>query len=379
MPALLARGRIAATLLLLASPLAAQDGARQTRLQAFMDSLHESGAFPGATVGVAFADGESFSLAVGQADTALDVTMPPDARMLAGSVGKTFFAALALALVHEGQLDLDAPIATWFADAPWFPRLPNAHSITVRMLMNHTSGLVRYEFNPSFTAALQADPLRVWRPEEQLAFILDTQAPFAAGAGWSYSDTNYILLAMILERITGQRAYDAIRDRFLEPYDLDDTLPSDRAQLPDLVQGYAGEGNPFSGTDAMITDGRLAFNPQFEWGGGGYMSNARDLARWALVLWSGRAIAPALLPQVFDGRETRGLGDGARYGLGVIITDGPLGTSYGHSGFFPGYLTEMRFWPDAGFAVALQVNTSNGRPFGRPPAQVLLEIAQRVR
>lgn len=371
--------RLAGPLLLAlaASPAAAQpDPSIEGRLQEYLDSLHAAGSFPGVTVGVAFADGWSVALAAGQADTARDSPMTPDAGMLAGSVGKTFFAALALELVRDGRLTLDAHISSWFGDQDWFDRLPNATDITVRQLMNHTSGLVRYEFNPEFMAAVTATPYRVWQPDEQIEFLLDTEAPFPAGGGWTYSDTNYILLAMLMERITGENAYAAIRRRFVEPFELTDTYPSDRPRLPGLVQGYAGPDNPFGGADAVITGDSLAFNPQFEWGGGGFVSSARDLARWALELWGGPVIAPELRDEVFQGVEARGLGQNARYGLGVIIRDGPLGTSYGHSGFFPGYLTEMRYWPDAGFAVALQVNTSAGRPFGQTgPAAVLQRLA----
>jgi D-alanyl-D-alanine carboxypeptidase len=304
--------------------------------------------------------------------------MRPTDRMLAGSVGKTFFAALALQLVAERKIALDDPISKYLGNEPWFARLPNGRDITIRMLMNHTSGLVRYEFNPQFTRDLSANPDRVWKPEDQIAYILDTAAPFAAGQGWDYSDTNYIVLAMILERVTGTRAYDEIQRRLLGPLGLREVIPQDSRIIPGLVQGYAGANNPFGGTDAMIRDGRFAFNPQFEWGGGGFATTSEGLARWAKALHEGRAFDPQLNEQVYAGVPARGLGQNARYGLGVIIVDTPLGVSYGHSGFFPGYLTEMRYYPGHRFAVALQVNASSGRPFGRSPAAVLQEIAQIV-
>ena len=83
--------------------------------------------------------------------------------------------------------------------------------------MNHTSGLVRYEFNERFTADLTASPDRVWKPQELVAYILDTQPPFAAGQGWDYSDTNYIVLGMIMEKVTGRTYYDLARERVLRP------------------------------------------------------------------------------------------------------------------------------------------------------------------
>jgi D-alanyl-D-alanine carboxypeptidase len=356
----------------------------RARVQLKLDSLHRAGRFAGATAGVALADGTSFGVAVGQADTAAAAAMRPHDRMLAGSTGKTFFAALTLQLVHEGRIGLDDRLAQHLGSEPWWhdaagrARLPNGDSITLRMLMNHTSGVVRYEFNPAFMAAVTADPYRVWTPAEQIAFVLDTDPPFAAGAGWEYSDTNYILLAMVLEKVTGQRAYDMITTRILEPLRLHNTVPSAAPVIEGVVQGYAGSNNPFGGADAVLVDGRFAFDPGFEWAGGGFASTAEDLARWAKALYEGRAFDASLLTQVLDGVAAGGLGRGVRYGLGVIIRDSPLGPAYGHSGFFPGYLTEMRYFPNLGIAVAFQVNTSDGRAVGRSISAIVQELADIV-
>jgi len=124
----------------------------------------------------------------------------------------------------------------------------------------------------------------------------------------------------------------------------------------------------------VLPDGRFAINPQFEWAGGGFASTAADLARWARALFTGEALPPYLLAQMLEGVPAR-LGPGSRYGLGVILTDTPAGPSQGHSGFFPGYLTEMAFFPDLNVAAALQVNTSFGRALGRSPASVLADLA----
>lgn len=348
------------------------------RIQTALDSLHAQGSFPGATVGVALPDGSSFGLAVGMSDTIARTPMRPEDRMLQGSVGKTYFAAVAMQLVSEGRLDLDAPIARYLDAEPWFDRLPNARAATVRMLMNHTSGIERYELDPRFTRDLTADPDRVWTPQERIAYVLDRAAPFAAGQGWVYSDTNYIVLGLILQRITGENLYDMVRKRILEPLQLFNTVASDSRVIPGLVQGYAGPNNPFGGTDPVLIDGRFVVNPQFEWTGGGFASTTEDLARWARELYEGRVYEPALLDTALQGVEARGLGTGARYGLGVIIRETPLGRSYGHSGFFPGYLTEMQYFPQHRIAVAMQVNTSAGRPFGRSPAAVLMDMAAIV-
>src|SRR5215212_8679927 len=181
------------------------------RLQAKLAELHRKGNFPGATLGVALADGRSLGLAVGVSDREAKTEMRPSDLMLQGSVGKTYAAALAMQLVAEGKIGLDERIEKYLGREKWFARLPNSKEITVRMLMNHTSGLVRYEFKEEFAKDLTANIDKVWKPEELISYIFDTKAPFEAGKGWDYSDTNYIVLGMIIERVTGKRYYDLVR------------------------------------------------------------------------------------------------------------------------------------------------------------------------
>ncbi len=344
-------------------------------LQARLDEIHAHGTFPGATAGFALADGRSFAIATGISDRTTGRAMQTRDLMLQGSVGKTYVAAVALQLVHEGKLVLDDKISKHLSGEPWFARLPNGADITVRMLMNHTSGLVRYEFKEAFTADLTRDPDKVWRPEELVAYLLDEKAPFAAGEGWDYSDTNYIVLGMIIERITASKLNDEIARRLLKPLRLEHTRPSDSRVIPGLSQGYAGADNAFGGTDAMLEDERMVINPQFEWAGGGYASTAEDLARWGHALYTGRAFDVALLPQVLDGVDAPMLGRGVKYGLGVIVQDSELGPVWGHRGFFPGYLTEMRYYVDHGLCIAVQVNTSDGRTLNRPMGEIAEDLA----
>ncbi len=346
------------------------------RLQAVVDAFHAGGSFPGVSAALSLPDGRILTVVAGEADTVRHLPMTPDARMLQGSVGKTYFAALAMRLVGEGRLDLAAPVSRYLGRHFWFPRIPNAASITVRHLMTHTSGVMRYEFKEAFTVDLTAQPDKHWRPEDLLAYVLDEAPSFAAGEGWEYSDTNFILLGMILEEITGRSCYDLIREAFLGPLGLGNTIPSESRSIPGLVMGYAGPGNPFGGTDqVLLPDGRFVINPQFEWAGGGFASSAADLARWARALYTGKAFDPSLLPAMLEGVPAQ-LGAGSRYGLGVILTDTPAGPSQGHSGFFPGYLTEMAYFPELDVAGAIMVNTSVGRALGRSPKGVLVELAQ---
>jgi D-alanyl-D-alanine carboxypeptidase len=347
-------------------------------LQLRLDEWHRAGSFPGATLGVVLANGESFGLAVGFSDRETKTPMKPTDRMLAGSVGKTFAAATALQLIKEGKIGLDDKIEKYLGGEPWFSRLPNAKDITVRELMNHTSGLVRYEFKEQFTKDLTANPEKVWRPAELVAYLLDEKPPFEAGKGWDYSDTNFIVLGMIIEKVTGKRFYDEANRRLLKPLKLTDTIPQDGPRLKGVVQGYAGPNNPFGGTDAMIVKGKFVINPQFEWTGGGYASTAHDLARWAKMFYEGKAFAPDLLPQVIDGVPAPMLGRETKYGLGAIIRKTSVGPSYGHSGFFPGYMTDMMYFPDHRVAIAVQVNTSVGRSLGKPLSRVLVEMMETI-
>ena len=356
---------------------AAAPAAAASRVQAWLDSLRAARRIPGLSVAVVFADGATLALTSGFADTAARTPLRSSDRLMQGSVGKTYVAAVALQLVAEGKLALDDPIAKHLGREPWFDRLPNARTITVRQLMRHTSGLVRYEFDPDFVRDLTAQPDRTWTPEERLAYLFDAKAPFAAGEGWEYSDTNYIVLGMILERITGQPYYDELRRRILRPLALGNTVPTDGPRVPGLAQGYAGPDNPFGGRDAMLVDGRFSINPQLEWTGGGLASTTLDLARWGKLLYEGRAFDRTLLPTMLDAVPAR-LGPDVRYGLAVMIRPTPFGTAWGHGGFFPGYLTELMYFPERQVSIALQVNTSAGGVLGKAPARLLLDLAAVV-
>ncbi len=347
------------------------------RIQAYLDEWRTSAAFPGASVGVVLADGNAFGVVTGVSDRAAGTPMKVDDLLLAGSTGKTFFAAVAVQLVERGQLDLDAPISKYLGARPWFPRLPNAKDVTVRQLMTHTSGIVRYEMDPRFTGDLRAQPDRVWKPEEQIAYQLDARPPFAAGQGWDYSDTNYILLGVIVEGITGKPAYDEIRTRFLDPLELTRVAPSTSRRIPGLIPGYAGPRDPLGLPDEMMVKGELVVNPQFEWAGGGFATSPLDLARWGRELYAGRALSPAARAIMLNAAVPARLGPETKYGLGVIVRAvTPVGLAWGHSGFFPGYQTELIYLPDLGVSLAIQVNTSAPRATGnRSLLRALYDIA----
>jgi D-alanyl-D-alanine carboxypeptidase len=379
-PALLFIAAIAATVIQLdgrqSTPQA--PASLQDALQHKFEELHEAATFPGGTAGFVLADGTSFGLAVGVSDRATGTAMKPTDRLLLGSVGKTYASAVALQMMAEGKFTLDDTLDRFFGKEPWFGRIANAGAITVRHLMTHTSGLVRYEFNPKFTKDLSAQPDKVWSGVDRLSYLFDATPPFAPGAGWEYSDTNYIVLGMIIEQVAKASYYDELRRRILTPFALKDTVPADSRTVAGLVQGYAGPNNPFGGRDEMITDGRFAVNPQFEWTGGGLAVTALDLARWGKLLYEGKVLDAAMTARLLDGVPSK-LGPEAKYGLGVIIRPSPLGITYGHSGFMPGYQTELVYFPDLKASIAVQVNSSAPRSTGRGLRAFVMEFAELLR
>lgn len=376
---------LAVTLISLAPQYAARISAQtaninalKQKLQTQLDEWHKGGKFAGATFAVTLADGTTFALATGVSDRDKKTPMLVTDRMLSGSVGKTYCAALAMQLIDEWRFNLDDKIEKYLGKEPWFSRLPNAKDITIRQLMNHTSGLVRYEFKDQFTRDLTANVDKVWKPEELVAYILDTKAPFEAGKGWDYSDTNYIVLGMIIEKTTGKKYYDLVEKRILKPLKIKNTIPSDRRDIKGLISGYAGAKNPFGGKDAVIENGKFIINPQFEWTGGGMASTTQDLAIWAKAMYESRAFSARMLPRMLDGVSAPMLGRETKYGLGVIVRPTRLGVTYGHSGFMPGYMTDMMYFPDKKIAVAVQVNSSVSQELGKPLSRVLVETAETV-
>jgi D-alanyl-D-alanine carboxypeptidase len=355
-------------------------------VQQYLDSWQQASGVPGVAVGIVLKDGTVISAAAGESDKEAHRKMQPTDLMLAGSTGKTFFAAVALQLIEAGTLDLDAPIKKYLGARPWFSRLPNAETVTVRHLMTHTSGIIRYEFDDKFTKDLRANPGKTWTPEEELAYLFDTKAPFAAGQGWEYSDTNYIVLGLIVESLIGHPFYDEIDTRFIKPLNLKGVVPSISRRIPGLAQGYAGGNDPLGLAGTVIKDGEFVVNPQFEWAGGGFATSAVDLARWGHELYApdGKALSPKARALMIDAAVPAKLGAGSKYGLGVIIRP-PVSTAnltttsvtWGHSGFFPGYLSELIYVVDTGVTLAIQVNSSGPRTQGSAsPLRVLYDLSK---
>lgn len=358
---------IATVLSLALASAATADGATSltVRLAGTLDAFRTRYGFPGATAAIVLPDGTVATAATGVADIEAGTVMTPGTRMLAASIGKTFVAATVLALESEGRLSRAELLADHLGDRAWFAGLPNAGTITIEHLLRHQSGLPDHPHLPAFHAAAAARIAageRAFTPEDLLEFVTGRAPLFAAGVGWAYSDTGYILLGLVIEEVTGRAYYAVVRDRFLSPLDLGDTIPSDRPDLPGLAVGYTIPDNPF-GLPVRTADaeGRLLWDPAVEWTSGGLASTSADLARWGHALFGGQAMKARYLDRLLDavpvGPETPGL----RYGAGVAIhAETPLGPVYGHGGWIPGYVSSLRHYADHGVTVAFQINSDAG-------------------
>ena len=313
--------------------------------------------FPGIAAAYCLPDGRCDSVAVGYSDLDHRIPMRGDDRMLAGSIGKTFVAAVVFQLIEEGKLTLDDHIAKYMGKEPWFPRLANSSDITVRMLLAHRTG-IGGTGNVLGAAGDDArkDRNRVWTYLDRLP--LDLPAKFPAGTEFEYRDENYDLAALLVEKVTADSYYTELGRRILTPLSLDGTYPqnnSSQRHLPGIVNGYQRRNDWLGLSTDISTGGLFAVSPSYEWGGGGLVSNAPDLARWARILYGGRLLRDASLHEMvtplssFDPTE--------QYGLGVSVYSTPWGIAYGHTGYMTGYRSATFYFARYDLSVALQTNT----------------------
>jgi D-alanyl-D-alanine carboxypeptidase len=371
-------------LMLFAACSSPEQRAENARLQALtmacqaeLEAIYAAGSFPGATATLRLADGGLIRLAVGETEQGGRPLTVED-RMLVGSVGKVWVASLVHKLVELGAFDYDDRAADWFQKDAWYGRIPNAREVTIRQLLQHQSGFERYELKPEFWQELMEDPERVWTPRELLEFVFDDKPLFAPGEGWAYADTNYILLGMILERASGERFYDLAQKWLNNPFHLNNTIPSDRQRLPGVVQGTVVVGRQLGVGPKTLADGVFTYNVQFEWCGGGFASTATDLARLAEIFIHSDFLRPETHQAMLAGVPAPELGPDRQYGLGVILTQTPLGPLYGHDGFMPGYLTAMGYFPELDIAGAIQINTDDARSVGMSLHAVLVRLTEKV-
>ncbi|MFC9330682.1 serine hydrolase domain-containing protein [Kitasatospora sp. NPDC057015] len=296
---------------------------------------------PGVTVGLWFPGRGSYVRSTGVADKATGAPMKPGLNMRIGSETKTFTATAVLELVDDGLVGLDDPIAGYLDG------VPDGGNITVRQLLEMRSGLFSYSADPDFVQALLSDPTRPFTPQELLAYAFRHPNVFAPGTAFQYSNTNYILLGLLVEKLSGTPLADFIHQRVTGPAHLRRTLFPTGAEFPSPhAHGYTDQ--TLTGEVADTTD----WNPSWGWAAGAMISNLSDLHRWARVVATGTLLSPATQAEREKFITVPGF-DGAGYGLGLFDTHGWIG----HNGSLPGYESVTMYLPEQKATMVILLNT----------------------
>jgi len=225
------------------------------------------------------------------------------------------------------------------------------------MLLEHTSGLPRYIFNPAVSEAVNRDRDKVWTNEERLSMAFEMEALHEAGESWGYSDTNYILIGMLIEKITGENYYELVRKRVLDPLDLKHTYPLVSRNIINASNAYSTKENLFKTPTVLFENDLYYFNPQLEWTGGGFYCTTEDLAKWAKHFYTSAAFSEESLNYIITpNKNAEKIGEGVAYGAGSFILETRYGIAYAHSGTMAGFKSIFAYFPDLDVAVALQTN-----------------------
>lgn len=306
--------------------LAAGSGSDQTAaLKAAMLATVDAGA---TGVSALIDDGDEVRrLAVGSARLDPPRDLRPTDQVRVGSITKTAIAVIALQLVDEEELSLGDTIESWLPGV-----VPNGESITIRMLLNHTSGIYNYTDDPDFFASILADPYQHWSPRELIGIANSHPPVFPPGTSWSYSNTGYILIGLVLQKATGESVAELVQRRVVRPLDLEDTYFANNARFHGTyAHGYAPPSITGDGYQDLSR-----WSPSWAWAAGALVSNPPDLVRFYQALLSGRLLPPKLLRTM---TTTVSPGPGFGYGLGIYTLDTPCGTVWGHDGGIPGYVS----------------------------------------
>ena len=288
-----------------------------------------------------------------------------------GSLTKTFIGTLILQLVGEGKLGLDDPIQRWA------PEVPNAQHITVRELLNMSSGLYNYSGDKRWARQAFAPTgqvlARQWAPAQLVRVAIAHKPYFPPGQGYHYSNTNTILLGMIIEQITGRPVQDVLRTRILQPLGLTHTVFPTTAAMPSpRLHGYAVEGGP-------LTEVNTTANMSWGWTAGNMISTLGDLHTWAQAVATGRLLSPALQkqrltwspPSVAFFRHHRVAGG---YGLAIAKLSGLIG----HTGELPGFNTDAWYLPALHATIVVIVNSSASVQAQGPADHLTQQLAKIV-
>ena len=329
-------------------------------------------AIPGASVAILWDDGRQWLGASGLADIKRKVPMTTATAFALASISKTFTAAVILQLVEEGRLSLDQPVA------PLLPEFALDKRLTVRELLDHTSGLPDYFQNVKIDRPLQADPNATWTAQQTWAYVPKKHP--GPGRLWIYSNSNYLLLGELVKRVTGRPLSAEIRERLLDPLGL--TSAWYQAEERPRAGGSVGyRVLPSSG--GAVRFARVAPPSKVmpfrsvvtaAGGAGSMASTALDAARWIRAYAGGDVLTPETRAlQVKDAAGTLALGAEIPYGLGIqAITLGGH-AALGHSGRFLGFRNVARYLPDDGITIAVLTNQGV-----RDPSRIAAELLKIV-
>lgn len=325
----------AGSLLLVTSPALAANVPSRADFQRALQRMVDGGV-PGVTAVIRGPGGrERYS--AGSANLRSGERISPRHHGRVGSVNKAFTATLVLQLAGEGKLGLEDSVERWLPGM-----VPNGDQISIRQLLNHSSGIADYCMVPGITLCDIPDPGRRWTPEELIAIGAGAPPTFPPGQGWSYTNTDYLLLGMIVERATGRTVGAEYRRRIFRPLGLDETsFPTGTSMPRPFGRGYDVLGRGTWPPDVTAT------SPTIAGAAGALVSTPGDMQTFMRALLGGRLVSPSLLremkrptPGSLNGDFALEGGGVGTYGLGLIhFTWSKACGVWGHSGAFPGYTT----------------------------------------
>jgi D-alanyl-D-alanine carboxypeptidase len=358
-----------------AGPMSARGGTgTRAQLERLAKELVDAGA-PGVIVRVDDGHGRPVEIAEQAPWTRSDHPLDAGDEFRMASNTKTMMATIVLQLVAEGRLALTDPVEKWLPGT-----VPGGKAITLRMLLNHTAGLFDYTEDPAVRPSILGKDHRRWTSAELLAIGVKHDPLFAPGTKWSYSNTNYIAIGAVLERVTGASLADLVRDRIARPLHLTHTYyATDPTWRGDHVHGYepdaehmpSGVPPEFRDFAGARHDGHVDvsdIDPNYGGAAGAVVSSAGDWSRFYTALMSGGLLPAAQLAQLRttvpqDPEQP----DGPGYGLGIQTGAVPCGTIWGHDGGIPGYLSSNATDRTGSRTATMLVSTETWTEFGSDP------------
>lgn len=313
-----------------------------SRLDTTVEKVRRDAGIPGLVVGVWMPGKGCYVRATGVADKKTGEPMSTRGYLRIGSETKTFTVTALLQLVDEGKVGLDDPIDDYVRG------VPNGHEITLRQLAGMRSGLFPYTADPDFEHDLLSAPERPFNPWEAVSYGYRHANTFQPGATFQYSNSNLVLLGLVVEKVTGRPLARVLHERVIRPAGLRHSFLPKGAEFPEPhPRGYTDQ--TLSGATADATD----WNPSWAWAAGGMISDFDDLRRWARVVATGELLSPATQAQRLKTLPT-GF-PGTSYGLGILNTNGWIG----HNGSLPGYETVTVYLPSQKATLVLMLNTDS--------------------